>query len=78
MEDNKKKWRARVVQTIRANGDDGSVVTLAPGDYTLSETGDARYQLTQNSLRPASSSLWFAEVQLCAYMGQVEILGVWP
>jgi hypothetical protein len=78
MEMNKKKWRARVVQTICTNGEDGRLVTIAPGEYLLSEGEGARYHFTRHAQAPICSSLWFAEVLLCSYMGQVEILGMWP
>jgi hypothetical protein len=74
----KKKWRTRVVLTVRTNGEDGQAVTLSPGEYTLSEGEGARYQLIQNADGRISLSLWHAELLLCAYMGQLEILGVWP
>ena len=78
MDANKKKWRARVVRTICANGEDGRLFTISPGEYVLSEGEGARYHLTQQAHMPMCSSLWYAEVLLCTYMGQVEILGMWP
>jgi hypothetical protein len=54
------------------------MVTITPGEYTLSEAEGARYQLVRRAETPMCMSLWFAEVLLCAHMGQLEILGVWP
>jgi hypothetical protein len=38
----------------------------------------ARYRLIPQAHGRVCQSLWFAELLLSAYMGQVEILGVWP
>ena len=74
----KKQWKARVLLTVRTTSDDGQMVTIAPGEYTLSEAEGARYQLVRHAEKPMCSSLWFAEVLLCTHMGQLQILGVWP
>jgi len=63
---------------MRTTNVDGEVVSVPPGEYTLSETKDARYELVRHAEKSTSLSLWFAELLLCAYTGQVEILGVWP
>lgn len=78
MENDKKQWKARVLLTVRTTGEDGRMVTLTPGEYTLSEGEGARYHLVRRAGTPVSLSLWFAEVLLCTHMGQLEILGVWP
>jgi hypothetical protein len=57
---------------------EGGIVDIPPGEYTLIEENDARYQLLQHAGAPLSVSFWFADVLLFAYMGQLEILGVWP
>jgi len=67
-----------VLLAVRTTSDDGQLVTIAPGEYTLSEAEGARYQLVRRSDVPTCSSLWFAEVLLCAHMGQLQILGDWP
>jgi hypothetical protein len=78
VDNDKKQWKARVLLTVRTTGDDGRMVTLTPGEYTLSESEGARYQLVRRAETPVCLSLWFAEVLLCAHMGHLEILGVWP
>jgi hypothetical protein len=78
VDNEKKQWKARVLLTVRTTGEDGRMVTITPGDYTLSEAEGARYQLIRGADAPMCLSLWFAEVLLCAHMGQLEILGVWP
>ena len=75
---NKKHWRARVVTRVCTSSDDGRIVDILPGDYTLSEVEGARYQLVPYADKHTCLSIWFAEVLVCAYMGQLEILGVWP
>ena len=78
MENDKKQWRARVVLTVFTGSDDGRLVTILPGEYTLSEDEGARYKLMRQARDPVCLSLWFAEVLLCTYTGQLEILGAWP
>ena len=78
MHNEKKQWKARVLLTVRTTSDDGRMVTITPGEYALTEGEGARYELVGRAERPICLSLWFAEVLLCTYMGQVEILGVWP
>ena len=63
---------------MRMTDDDGHLVIVPPGQYTLLEAAGARYQLSGYAVLVLCLSLWFAEVLLCAYMGQLEILGVWP
>lgn len=63
---------------VRTTGEDGRLVNILPGEYTLSEEEGARYQLIRCAENPTRLSLWFADVLLCTYMGQLEILGVWP
>jgi hypothetical protein len=58
--------------------DDGSLVDISPGEYTLSEAEGARYELSARTDNRVCQSLWYTELLLSAYMGQVEILGVWP
>jgi hypothetical protein len=67
-----------VLLTLRTTSVNGEVVSVPPGDYTLSEAKGARYELVRPAEKSVCLSLWFAELLLCAYMGQVEILGVWP
>ena len=74
----KKHWRARVVLAVRTTGEDGRLVNILPGEYTLSEEEGARYQLIRCAENPIRLSLWFADILRCTYMGQLEILGVWP
>jgi hypothetical protein len=74
----KKKWRARVIATVHLRSDDGQIVSITPGEYTLSECDGARYQLSPPQQNSASLSLWFGELLQCSYMAQLEILGVWP
>ena len=74
----KKQWTARILRTVRTTGDDGRILTITPGEYTLRESEGARYQLVPRAQTPTGSSLWFGEVLLCAHMGQLEILGDWP
>jgi hypothetical protein len=78
MHNEKKQWRARVLLTMRTTDDDGKILTITPGEYTLSESEGARYELARGLEKPVCLSFWFAELLLCAYMGQLEILGVWP
>jgi len=74
----KKQWRARVITRVSTSGDDGRLVDIPPGEYTLSEGEGARYELVPYADKHTCLSIWFAEVLVCAYMGQLEILGVWP
>jgi hypothetical protein len=74
----KKQWPARVLLTVRTTSHDGRIVTITPGEYTLSEAEGARYELIPRAEKSLGSSLWFAELLQCTYMGQLEILGVWP
>ena len=78
MHNEKKQWRARVILPVSTHGPEGSLVQISPGDYTLIEGEGARYQLVRRTETSSCLSLWFAELQLCSYMGQLEILGVWP
>ena len=78
MDNPKKQWRARVVLPVRTLSGDGQLVNLMPGEYTLSEDLGARYRLIRHAEDAACLSLWFADVLRCTYMGQLEILGVWP
>jgi hypothetical protein len=78
VENEKKQWRARVLLTMRTTNVDGEIVIVPPGEYTLSEAKGARYELIRRAEKSTCQSLWFAELLQCAYMGQVEILGVWP
>jgi len=77
VEQQKKQWHARVILRVRTRSDDGQLVDIPPGEYTLSEGQDARYQLIRHPV-PGSVSLWFGDLLLCTYMGQLEILGAWP
>jgi hypothetical protein len=74
----KKQWRARVLLTVRTTNDDGGVVTITPGEYTLTEAEGARYELVRRAENSICLSLWFAEVLFCTHMGQLQILGMWP
>jgi hypothetical protein len=78
VDNEKKQWKARVRLTVRTTGDDGRMVTITPGEYTLSEGEGARYQLIRRADTPVCLSLWFAEVLLCTHRGQLEILDAWP
>jgi hypothetical protein len=78
VENQKKQWTARVLLPVRTTGDDGRVVTITPGEYTLSEREGARYELIRSAEKPMCFSFWFAELLLYAYTGRLEILGVWP
>jgi hypothetical protein len=75
---NKKQWRARVVLPVRTTSEDGRWVNISPGEYTLTEEEGARYQLIRYPEDSARLSLWFADLLLCTYMGQLEILDTWP
>ena len=78
MDDQKKHWPVRVIRPLRMTNDDGSLVDISPGEYTLSEAEGARYRLSPQSDNRVCQSLWYTELLLSAYTGQVEILGVWP
>jgi len=78
VESKRKQWRARVVLPVRTTSEDGRLVIISPGEYTLREQEGARYQLIRHPENSTRLSLWFADLLLCAYMGQLEILGVWP
>jgi len=78
MSNQRKHWRARVVVAVRTTSDDGRVINITPGEYSLREGDGARYILTSHAESPMGFSFWFTELLQCAYAGQVEILGVWP
>jgi len=78
VENKKKQWRARVVLPVRTTSEDGQLVNILPGEYTLGEEQGARYQLIRCTENSTHLSLWFADLLLCTYMGQLEILGIWP
>jgi hypothetical protein len=66
------------VLPVRTTREDGRVVNILPGEYTLSEDEGARYRLIRDAEHSVYLSLWFADLLLCTYTGQLEILGMWP